>query len=262
MSGYRHIATTLQASLRLSLPPIAISIRDAPPPGVPRFDGQVPAGCSFWQEAARGPFVTAAADHALCAIGIHTHGLAAPSPEFQRDYQAELGEALRAMAGLGYVREEDVAGIPVLARPARHVVYAPLARAPVAPDVVLLFAHSRQGLVITEALQQVFGDVPPAMGRPACAAIPQAINSGRAALSLGCCGARAYLDALTDDVALWVIPGTRLAEVAERISALARANDVLGRFHQIRRRDVEAGGRPTVRESLARLGDRGRRRGR
>ena len=34
----------------------------------------------------------------------------------------------------------------------------------------------------------------PAMGRPACAVVPQAINSGQAALSLGCCGARAYLD--------------------------------------------------------------------
>lgn len=254
MPNHQDVATTLQDALRLALPPIAVAVTDTPPAGVPRFGGSVPAGCVFWQEAAKGPFVTSTADHALCAIGVHTHHLEPASPEAQRTHQAELGQVLQVMAGLTYVREQDVAGIPVLPRPARHVVYAPLAQAPVEPDVVLLFAHSQQGLVITEALQQVFGDVPPAMGRPACAAIPQAVVSGRAALSLGCCGARAYLDALTDDVALWAVPGARIAEVAERIAALARANVILGRFHQLRRQDVEAGRRPTVEESLARLG--------
>jgi hypothetical protein len=39
-----------------------------------------------------------------------------------------------------------------------------------------------------------------------------------------------------------------------RIAELSRANQVLGRFHQIRRRDVAAGGSPTMAESLARMG--------
>ena len=70
---------------------------------------------------------------------------------------------------------------------------------------------------------------------------PQAINSGKPALSLGCCGARAYLDVLTDDVALWALPGARIAEYAARIQVLAQANNVLTQFHQIRRVDIEAG---------------------
>jgi len=81
--------------------------------------------------------------------------------------------------------------------------------------------------------------------------VPQAFNSGRTALSLGCCGARAYLDVLTPDVALYAIPGSRLEAFADRVAALSKANSVLTEFHTLRRRDVEAGKHPTVRESLA-----------
>ena len=122
------------------------------------------------------------------------------------------------------------------------------------PDVVLLFANSKQGLVIAESVQRVQPEGPLAMGRPACAVIPQAINSGQVALSLGCCGARAYLDSLSDDVALWAIPGSKLAALADQIAVMTKANDTLTRFHQQRRDDVKAGAKPTVKESLERLG--------
>ena len=89
------------------------------------------------------------------------------------------------------------------------------------------------------------------MGRPACAVVPQAHNSGRTALSLGCCGARAYLDVLTDDVALYAVPGASLAAFTDRVEALAKANGVLTRFHEIRRRDIEAGKTPSVKDSLS-----------
>ncbi len=83
--------------------------------------------------------------------------------------------------------------------------------------------------------------------------IPQAVNSGKPALSLGCCGARAYLNVLTDDFALWALPGARIGEYAERIRVLSQANDILTKFHQLRREDVEHGKSPSVKESLARL---------
>jgi uncharacterized protein (DUF169 family) len=243
------LSHSLTESLRLAHPPIAVAVVDAVPAGVPSYDGQAPAGCRFWQEAARGPFATATRDHELCSIGVHTHTLAGASPQAQ----AELGAVLGVMAQLDYVRAEDVAAIPVMARASRHVIYAPLAQAPVTPDVVLLFLHARQSLVMTEAAQQVDGAVPPALGRPACAIIPQAINSGRAALSLGCCGARAYLDVMTDDVALWALPAPRLAAYAERLTKLSNANDVLATFHLRRRQDVAAGERPTLQQSLDRI---------
>src|ERR1700694_4958767 len=116
-----------------------------------------------------------------------------------------------------------------------------LARIPLAPAAALLCGKAAQMLILSEASQQVEGGLPPAMGRPACAIVPQAKNTGRAALSLGCCGARAYLDVLTDDVALWAIPGSKLDLYAERIAVLAKANAVLATFHQVRRKDVEDG---------------------
>jgi uncharacterized protein (DUF169 family) len=91
------------------------------------------------------------------------------------------------------------------------------------------------------------------MGRPACAAVPQALNSGRAALSLGCCGARAYVGAFSDDVAMWALPASKIDQYAERIAALAKANNIFSQFHNLRKADVEAGRKPTYAESLQRL---------
>lgn len=72
-------------------------------------------------------------------------------------------------------------------------------------------------------------------------------------MSLGCCGARAYIDALTDNVALWALPGSKLSEYAEQIATLAKGNKVLTNFHEMRKADIESGVEPTVEESLQKL---------
>ncbi len=241
-----EISASLSESLQLAQTPVAVTFCDALPEGVSMWSGSVPAGCRFWQEAATKTFATTARQHDLCAIGVHTHNL-----EGTAATNADLGDALEVFAGLSYVRADDVAQIPVLAKRSKYVVYGPLASIPVAPDVVLLFVQADQTLILCEAAQQIEGGAPLAMGRPACAVIPQTANTGRSALSLGCCGARAYLEVMTENVALFAIPGSRLAEYSERVAALAKANAILTQFHGIRRRDIEAGKTPTVKESLA-----------
>jgi uncharacterized protein (DUF169 family) len=236
MSSYSEIAASLARSLKLTQPPVAICLADAIPEGVAPWSGPSPAGCRFWQEATTRTFATAAPDHERCSIGQYT-----------------LEDALKVFGELTYVRPEDVAAIPVLAAKSRHVIYGPLAEAPAAPDVVLLFVRADQTLILSEASQQLEGGLPPAMGRPACAVVPQARNSGRSALSLGCCGARAYLDVLTEDVALYAVPGASIGAFAERVAALSKANTILTRFHQIRRSDIEAGKTPSIKDSLAAL---------
>jgi uncharacterized protein (DUF169 family) len=250
MPDYPTIARTLTEALKLRQPPIAVCLdaTDSPPAGVSTRAPRVAAGCVFWEKAAAGAFATSAADHANCAIGTFTHNMDATEA-----HEVDRRDALRVFADLGYVRPEDIPAIPTLARRPRHVVYAPLASAPTAPDVVLLFVRPDQTLILSEASQSLEGGFAPAMGRPACAVIPQVTNTGRSALSLGCCGARAYLDALTDDVAVFALPGPRIDEYAARVGELAAANGVLASFHALRRRDIEAGGRPTIKESLARL---------
>lgn len=244
----REMARNLTEALSLSMPPIAVSFTDELPNEIEQWKGLVPASCRFWQEAATRVFATVPDDHGLCAIGMFTHNLKTTPVQNE-----DRGDALKVFADLGYVREQDIPTIPVLNRRFAHVIYGPLASVPVPPDVVLLFGNAGQLLILSEASQQVEGGLPPAMGRPACAVVPQAFNTGRAALSLGCCGARAYVDALADDVALWALPGAKLEVYVRRVSALAKANTVLTAFHQLRRRDVENGRSPTIKESLAAL---------
>jgi uncharacterized protein (DUF169 family) len=245
---YRGIAETLTNSLGLKQPPVAVCMAESAPAGVAAYAGHTPAGCVFWEQAANGAFTTTATDHALCSVGSYTHNLEMSKPEEQ-----DLMDALKVFADLQYVTESDLKMIPVLESRPKYVVYAPLAQTPAAPDVVLLFVKASQILILSEATQQVEGGFPPALGRPACGIVPQAVNSGRAALSLGCCGARAYMDTLTEETALYAIPGAKLEEYAQRIASLAKANVVLNQFHTLRRKDVEAGASPSVQESLARL---------
>ena len=243
--SYTQLSKDLMAALSLVQPPIAISFADAVPAGVGTPSTRVAAGCRFWQDASHSAFATASEHHSTCAIGVYTHNL-----ESSPSQQTDLADALKVFGDLGYVRPEDLPLIPVLASRSKHVVYAPLAESPLPPDVVLLFANSNQTLVLSEATQQVEVGTPPAMGRPAFAVIPQVANTGRAALSLGCCGARAYLDVLTDDVALFAVPGARIEAYAERIIALSKANQELSRFHLMRRRDIDRGSSPSIQQSL------------
>jgi uncharacterized protein (DUF169 family) len=244
--SYSQLAETLARSLRLAQPPVAVCFSDIVPTSVPAHEGHAPAGCRFWGDAATAAFTTSSSDHALCAVGCYTHNLELSAAE-----QSELKEALAVFGSLGYVTSEDLPLIPVLNRRPKHVTYAPLAQSPLPPEVVLLFGDASQALIISEAVQQVEHRSPPALGRPACAVISQVANSGLAALSLGCCGARAYVDAFTADLVLCALPGGNLARYVERIAALAAANSILSQFHQRRGQDVAAGAAPTVKQSLA-----------
>jgi len=59
---------------------------------------------------------------------------------------------------------------------------------------------------------------------------------------------------LQPDVALFAVPGAILEAFTDRVVELAKANRILTQFHMLRRRDVEAGKRPSVQESLAAMG--------
>ncbi len=249
MSHYATIAKTLTEALNLRVPPIAICLTDTPPAGVAAHSGPATAGCFFWEEGSQKSFSTSVADHQNCVVGMYTHHMPISTPE----QEADLNDCLKVFGDLGYVRPEDLPNIPVLQKEPKHVVYSPLAEAPAQPDVVLLLADAQQGLILTEAAQQAEAGVPPVLGRPACAVVPQVANTGKAAMSLGCCGARAYMNTLRDDIGLWAFPGAKIEAYAERIAALAKANQILTQFHQLRRKDIENGLKPSIKDSLVRL---------
>jgi uncharacterized protein (DUF169 family) len=113
-------------------------------------------------------------------------------------------------------------------------VYAPLDAAPFTPDVVLVRGNAFQLMLLAEAARAVGKDgAGPTMGRPTCAVLPQAINSGRAATSFGCIGNRIYT-AVTDNESYFAIPGAQLQAFEQKLAVVVRANEELEKFHRAR----------------------------
>src|SRR5262245_29234123 len=139
-------ARQLQDLLGLRRPPVAVSFRDAAPAGTPRVDSAGPSSCSYWKLAAEGrAFYTEAADHHSCPIGTYTHGIDAPG-----EVKKELEGVVSTMITLGYIRAEEVPGIPRRDGAFGVAVYAPLAEAQGEPDVVIIAGNARQVMLLTE----------------------------------------------------------------------------------------------------------------
>ncbi|MBT6275066.1 MAG: hypothetical protein HOI95_13120 [Chromatiales bacterium] len=249
LDKHSELSQRLTTALGLKIPPVAVTFMAHVSTDVPGPTKPAPAGCSFWQVGAATTIATSAEDHKFCAIGVHTHNLQDASPS----HASELGAALTAMKGLDYVRPAEVEALPVMGESHKHVVYGPLSEADDTPNVVLLFAHATQSLILTEAVARIDGNAAVTLGRPACALIPQVVNTSRSAMSLGCCGARAYLHVMSEEIALWGLCGDKLASYVEEIETLAKANTILTQFHAGRKTAIDAGQTPTFEESLAAL---------
>jgi uncharacterized protein (DUF169 family) len=230
MLDYLAIECQLTGALDLKRRPIAVAFRSTPPPGVPRFTGTEPSGCSFWRLAGARTFYTVPADHHNCPIGSYTHNI--PLPAERAD---ELGQVLGLMTELGYLKMDDVPGIARLPQTPGVVVYSPLAVAPVDPDVVLVAGRPGRVMLLQEAALRAGIAAPaPLFGRPTCAALPASIAHGVIA-SMGCVGNRVYTD-LGEDELYVVIPGKDVARVAAEMQTIASANLKLSDYHHGRRR--------------------------
>jgi len=130
---------------------------------------------------------------------------------------------------------EEVGALPRRTELFKVAVYAPLAEAPVPPDVVLVRGRARQIMLVAEAARAagLAGDAA-AMGRPACAMIPAVLDRPGAVTSLGCIGNRVYTG-LGDDELYFTIPGGRIGDVVERLETVLHANRELEQYHQARR---------------------------
>jgi uncharacterized protein (DUF169 family) len=230
MIDYRSLEQRLAQDLQTSRRPVAVAFRDAAPPGVAKFAGSEPSACSFWRLAMKGrAFYTVPGDHHNCAIGSHTHNMPLPPGR-----AGELEQTLAYMTGLGYIRMEEVAGIPRLPRTPGVVVYAPLGDTPVDPDVVLFVGQPGRVMLLQEAARRAGLAVRvPLLGRPTCMAIPAALAEG-AVTSTGCIGNRVYTD-VGDDELYVVVPGRDLARLAEELPRIADANRKLSEYHRGRR---------------------------
>ena len=233
MAAWQEIERQLSSRLQIARRPVAVTFRDAAPAGVARFEGSQPSGCSFWRLAGDGRvFYTVPADHHNCPIGSYTHGIALPPAR-----EGELEQTLGLMSSLGYVRMEEVPGIPRLPQAPGVVIYAPLGDTPVDPDVVLVAGRPGRVMLLLEAAGRAgVAAQPSVLGRPTCMALPAALAGGLAA-STACIGNRVYTD-LGDDELYVVIPGRDLARVVEALETIVAANDTLAGYHRGRRQTL------------------------
>ena len=221
-------AQQLEELLGLRTPPVALAFRDTSPADVPRVATAGPSGCTYWKRAADGEtFSTEAPDHYGCPIGSYTHGVDLP-PDQHKELEGVVGKMLE----LGYLRVDEIPGIPRRQGTFGVAVYAPLAQAPFAPDVVLVRGNAKQVMFLAEAAGAAgVGPESGLMGRPTCAAVPEVLRSGRAVASLGCIGNRVYTG-LADDELYFALPGPSLGAVVEQLATIVRANRELEGYHR------------------------------
>ena len=134
------------------------------------------------------------------------------------------------MAGLGYLRWEEVPAIARLKSTPAAVVYSPLAKTPSDPDVVVFAGRPRSMMLLNEAAVRAgVATEQPLLARPTCMAIPAALAGGAVA-SNGCIGNRVYTE-IGDDEMYVVVPGKDIFRVAAEIGTVAAANTELAAYH-------------------------------
>jgi len=230
MSDYAALEKRISKALDLRKRPVAVKFQDTPPMGVEKFAGTEPSGCSFWRLAAAGrTFYTVPGDHYNCPIGSYTHNIALPA-----ERASELDQTLGLMVQIGYVKMEEVPGIPRLPKPPGVIVYSALGNSPVAPDVVMFAGPASKIMVLNEAAQRagVAAQIP-MLGRPTCMGLPAAMGHGTI-VSSGCIGNRVYTD-LGEGELYAIVRGSDLERIAAELDVVAAANAQLSQYHQSRR---------------------------
>ena len=229
MTDFAACEQHLTTALALTRRPVAIAFRESPPAGVAALTGTQPSGCSFWRLAASGMvFFTVPSDHYNCPVGSYTHNIPLP-----KEREPELINTLSLMVNVGYLRMDEVPGIPRLASTPAVTIYAPLANTPVDPDAVVVSGTPAKLMLLHEAATRAEKTPLPLLGRPTCMAIPAALSSGVAS-SLGCVGNRIYTG-ISDDEFYSVISGKDLASVVAELQTIISANAALTDYHSGRR---------------------------
>jgi uncharacterized protein (DUF169 family) len=219
--------------LDLSRRPVAVTFCEHPPASIPKFAGEEPSGCSFWQLAAGGlTFYTVPHDHRNCPVGSFSHNFPLPPERTE-----ELERAFSQLTSSGYIKMEEISSIPRLKQVPRAVIYSPLGNTPTDPDLVIFVTHPMQAMVLQEAaLRTGIGLQLSAFGRPTCMSVPTVLNQ-EMVTSAGCLANRVYTG-LAEDELYVLVPGKILQKIAEAVVGIAESNAKITAFHRERRKSL------------------------
>ena len=197
MTDWRRLEDRIAQRVQFSRRPVAVAFLDAAPRTSRTFTGKEPSGCSFWRLAAEGRTVFIRCRRITStARSAATPSTSTLSPERAQETEQTLG----LMFQVGYIRPEEVAGIPRLPATPAAIVYSALGDAPVAPSVVLFACRPASAMLLQEAAVSAGKSATlPTLGRPTCMALPAALAHGTVA-SLGCIGNRVYTGLSEDEL--------------------------------------------------------------
>jgi uncharacterized protein (DUF169 family) len=219
----KEMAGRLTDVLGLDRVPIALAFVDGPVEGIEPVDQQVPSACAFWRLAAERCFYAPAEAHYNCPVGAATMGFQLPA-----EIAGRLGETVDLMVGATYLDRRELPLLPHMGGGAAGIVYGPLSAFPLTADAVLVWMTPRSAMLFAEAQGDARWNAPAAsrvLGRPACASIPTAVETGTA-LSFGCSGMRTFTE-IADTHLLGVIAGRELETMLTALEQASRANTVM-----------------------------------
>jgi uncharacterized protein (DUF169 family) len=225
-------AALLTEQLDLDIAPVALAFMASPPAGMAAPSAASPSACGFWRQAENGVFFAPAGAHFNCPVGAMVMGFDLP-----QSVSDELMGLVGTMTKCGYIAADEPGHIPTgRNKAAKGILYGPLADFPAEPDAVLLWLKPAQAMILSEAIGgATWGNDRPAkvLGRPACAAVPEAMGAGHTTLSLGCVGMRTFTG-IDADRLLAVIPGQALERFAADVTRLRKVNDGMEAFYKDR----------------------------
>ena len=227
---HHEAARLLEENIPLDKPAIGLAFVEDAPEDVPSAPNAVPSSCAFWHNAESKVFYASAEDHYNCPLGAMVMGF--PLHEAQMD---RLMQEVGMMCETSYVREEEVPNVPKVEQSAGGIVYGPLARLPVQPDVALLWVTPRQAMVVGESagLMDWADGHAATFGRPGCAAIPVALSAGRPSQSFGCVGMRIN-SGISDQFMLMAVPGDQLESLADSLNGINSTHALLKTHYEER----------------------------
>ncbi len=225
----------LRKHLNLATDPVAVAFTNRPMPGGPQAHGKVSV-CQALQRASEGEVITVTVETCGCAGGLVSLGLGQmPQQGKEKLVDFLVNKEKVYCSRMALHRSQQVVQAPVGA--ASHVIFCPLSKATVLPDLVALLGtpgslHSALSLAAYWEGSSILAE----LSGPACrSGITYPLLSGQIGISLLDHGARRLARFGADQV-LVAIPFHRMLGIMEAVDrgvGVGRAEDVATAERQI-----------------------------
>ena len=211
-----HITQLLADKLGIEIPPVAMAFVRDQPEDIPPLFRDPPSFCSLWRIAELRVFYASADQHLGCGIGGMVSGFLS-----EHGHERELAELLTELCDAEVGTTDEIAQTARFESVSSGVVYGPLWRLPVEPDLVLMWATLPQMGVVQEITGRIMWRDSPqgaVFTRPACGVLPISHENQKPALSLGCVGMRLYTG-IPPQLFLIAMPPQYMAILGEGLEA-------------------------------------------